>query len=176
MFRLHPEVFDKREGLVEDKIPLFDFSLVRYVRDVAESKALNALRGPAVIIAAAAWRSRAGSSITWPTASAITAIWSCSSASRRSTRSAGGSRAARRSSGSWARSTPAAPRWRPSAATRPTPTATELRAWVRRLGGPIRRAFVVHGEPPALGAMATILREEGVREVVLPKHGEAFDL
>ena len=26
----------------------------------------------------------------------------------------------------------------------------ELRAWVRRLGGPIRRAFVVHGEPPAL--------------------------
>ena len=26
------------------------------------------------------------------------------------------------------------------------------------------------------GAMATILREEGVREVHLPKHGEAFDL
>ena len=52
----------------------------------------------------------------------------------------------------------------------------ELRAWVRRLGGPIRRAFVVHGEAQALGAMATILREEGVREVILPKHGEAFDL
>jgi len=30
----------------------------------------------------------------------------------------------------------------------------ELRSWVRRLGGPIRRAFVVHGEPPALEAMA----------------------
>ena len=26
---------------------------------------------------------------------------------------------------------------------------SELRAWVRRLGGPIRRAFVVHGEIPA---------------------------
>jgi len=52
----------------------------------------------------------------------------------------------------------------------------ELRAWVRRLGGPIRRAFVVHGEPPALEAMAGILREEGVREVSVPSHGESFDL
>ena len=98
-----------------------------------------------------AWRSRAGSCTTWPTASATTATWSSSSASRRSTRSAGGSRAARRSSASWARSTRAGPRSRPSAATRRTPTATELRAWVRRLGGPIRRAFVVHGEAPGLG-------------------------
>jgi metallo-beta-lactamase family protein len=53
---------------------------------------------------------------------------------------------------------------------------TELRAWVRRLGGPVRRAFVVHGEEAGLGAMATLLREEGVREVHVPAHGEAFDL
>jgi metallo-beta-lactamase family protein len=52
----------------------------------------------------------------------------------------------------------------------------ELRAWVRRLAGPIRRAFVVHGEPRALEAMATLLREEGVRDVRVPKHGESFDL
>jgi metallo-beta-lactamase family protein len=52
----------------------------------------------------------------------------------------------------------------------------ELRAWVRRLGGPIRRAFVVHGEPGALEAMAAILREEGVPDVWVPKHGESFDL
>jgi metallo-beta-lactamase family protein len=53
---------------------------------------------------------------------------------------------------------------------------SELRAWVRRLGGPIRRAFVVHGEPPALEAMAAILRDEGVRDVRVPVHGESFDL
>ncbi len=53
---------------------------------------------------------------------------------------------------------------------------SELRAWVRRLGGPVRRAFVVHGEDPGLGAMATIIREEGVREVHVPAHGESFDL
>ena len=52
----------------------------------------------------------------------------------------------------------------------------ELRAWVRRLGGPIRRAFVVHGEAPALEAMAGILRSEGVRDVTVPKHGESVEL
>jgi metallo-beta-lactamase family protein len=55
----------------------------------------------------------------------------------------------------------------------------ELRAWVRRLrrlGGPVRRAFCVHGEDSALSAMAAILEAEGVREVHVPKHGESFDL
>ena len=51
----------------------------------------------------------------------------------------------------------------------------ELRGWVKRLGGPIRRAFVVHGEPPALEAMAGILRDEGVREVTVPGHGESVE-
>ena len=53
---------------------------------------------------------------------------------------------------------------------------TELRSWVRRLGGPIRRAFVVHGEATGLAAMAAILREEGVREVIQPTHGQTFEL
>ena len=52
----------------------------------------------------------------------------------------------------------------------------ELRAWVRRLGGPIKRAFVVHGEAPALGAMADLLREEGVREVHVPEQGDTYTL
>jgi metallo-beta-lactamase family protein len=52
----------------------------------------------------------------------------------------------------------------------------ELREWVRRLGGPIRRAFVVHGETPALRAMADLLREEGVPEVHVPDLGETVEL
>lgn len=53
---------------------------------------------------------------------------------------------------------------------------TELREWIRRLGGPIKRAFVVHGELPALGAMADLLREEGVREVHVPEQGDSYTL
>ena len=53
---------------------------------------------------------------------------------------------------------------------------SELRKWVRALGGPIKRAFVVHGEEPAREAMRTLLKGEGVDEVVLPAMGEGFKL
>ena len=53
---------------------------------------------------------------------------------------------------------------------------TELRAWVRGIGGRIGRAFVLHGGQEAAEAMAEILREEGVREVQIPRHGQSFEL
>jgi metallo-beta-lactamase family protein len=52
VFRLHPEAFDRTERLVRESDELFRFPMVKYVRSVDESKALNALRGPAIIIAA----------------------------------------------------------------------------------------------------------------------------
>jgi metallo-beta-lactamase family protein len=52
----------------------------------------------------------------------------------------------------------------------------ELRDWVRRLGGPVRRAFVVHGEDEGLRAMATILGEEGIGTVHIPARGQSFEL
>jgi metallo-beta-lactamase family protein len=51
VFGMHPEVFDRTEGLVQLVQDLFRFELVHYTRDVADSKALNAQRGPMVIIA-----------------------------------------------------------------------------------------------------------------------------
>ena len=50
----------------------------------------------------------------------------------------------------------------------------EMRAWVQALGGPIKRAFVVHGDDLAVATMVTILREEGVRDVIVPREGESF--
>ncbi len=52
VFELHPEVFDRTEDLVQQVTRLFRFDLVRYTRTVDESKALNRMRGPMVIIAA----------------------------------------------------------------------------------------------------------------------------
>lgn len=52
VFATHPEVFDAREVLTRKGEDLFDFRLVRYTRDVNESKALNERTGPMVIIAA----------------------------------------------------------------------------------------------------------------------------
>ena len=50
----------------------------------------------------------------------------------------------------------------------------EMRAWVRALGGPVKRAFVVRGDDLAVAMMVTILREEGVRDVIVPRIGESF--
>jgi metallo-beta-lactamase family protein len=176
VFRLHPEVFDQRERLVVNAPRLFDFSLVRYVRDVAQSKALNELRGPAVIIAASGMAESgrilhhlANNVGDHRNLVLIVGFQAEHTLGRRIQRGEKllrilgqehEMRAEVETIGGYS-----------AHADR-----EELRTWIRRLGGPVRRAFVVHGEAQGLGAMATILREEGVREVVLPKHGESFDL
>ena len=55
VFRLHPECYDEelRQFMDQDRHPdPFGFGRLRYVRNVEDSKALNVLDGPAVIISA----------------------------------------------------------------------------------------------------------------------------
>jgi metallo-beta-lactamase family protein len=176
VFRLHPEVFDDRERMVAESLPLFDFSLVRYVRDVAQSKALNEVDGPAIIIAASGMAESGRilhhlahgigdhrNLVLFVGFQAEHTLGHRIQSGEEIVRILGQDHPRRAEVETIAGYSAHADR-------------AELRAWVRRLGGPIRRAFVVHGETPALGAMAAILREEGVREVIQPKHGEAFDL
>jgi metallo-beta-lactamase family protein len=176
VFRMHPEIFDKREKLVAEGARLFDFPLVRYIRGVAESKALNELRVPAVIIAASGMAESGRilhhliNGIGDPRNLILFVGFQAEhTLGRRIQR---GEEVVRILGEEYPRRAEVETIGGYSAHA----DRSELRAWLRGLGGPIRRAFAVHGEPPALGAMATILREEGVREVILPKHGEAFDL
>jgi metallo-beta-lactamase family protein len=50
VFGMHPEIFDRTEGLVQMVQELFRFELLYYTRDAADSKALNTQRGSMVII------------------------------------------------------------------------------------------------------------------------------
>lgn len=52
VFEMHPDIFDREEGLVGEVPNIFEFPLVRYTRRVEESKALNVTPGPMVVIAA----------------------------------------------------------------------------------------------------------------------------
>ena len=156
--------------------PLFDFSLVRYVRAISASKALNELRGPAVIIAASGM-AESGRILHHLAAGIgdhrnLVLFVSYQADHTLGRRIQSGEEIVRILGQDYPRRAEIETIGGYSAHA----DRGELRAWLRRLGGPIRRAFVVHGESQALGAMATILREEGVRDVVLPKHGEAFDL
>jgi metallo-beta-lactamase family protein len=176
VFRLHPEVFDHRETLIADQIPLFDFSLVHYVRDVADSKALNQVAGPAIIVAASGMAE--SGRILHHLANGIgdhrnlVLFVGFQAEHTLGRRIQSGDDVIRIFGQEYPRRAEVETIGGYSAHA----DRNELRTWIRRLGGPIRRAFVVHGEAPALGAMATILREEGVRDVILPKHGEGFDL
>lgn len=176
VFRLHPEIFDRREQLVAGTEHLFDFPLVRYVRDVNESKALNGLAGPAIIVAASGMAESgrilhhlANHIGDHRNAVLFVGFQAQHTLGRRIQEGADpvkifGEMYPRRAevmtlSGYSAHADRAG-----------------LRAWIRRLGGPVRRGFVVHGEAGPALRMAQILQEEGIEEVIVPKHGESFAL
>ena len=176
VFRVHPDVFDKREQLITETDRILDFPLVRYVRDVNESKALNALAGPAIIVAASGMAESgrilhhlANHVGDHRNAVLFVGFQAEHTLGRRIQEGADpvkifGDMYPRRAevitiSGYSAHA-----------------DRGELRGWVRKIGGPIRRAFIVHGEAGPALRMAQILQEEGVGEVIVPKHGESFGL
>ncbi|MGH7499863.1 MAG: MBL fold metallo-hydrolase RNA specificity domain-containing protein [Gemmatimonadales bacterium] len=176
VFRMHPEVFDQRERLVVARTKLFDFPLVRYIREVADSKSLNELRGPAVIVAASGMAE--GGRILHHLANGIgdhrnlVLFVGFQAEGTLGRRIQSGEEVVRILGQEYPRRAEVETIGGYSAHA----DRTELRNWARRLGGQVRRAFVVHGEPPALEAMAEILRSEGVRDVRVPTHGESVEL
>lgn len=176
VFRMHPENFDARERLVSEASTLLDFPLLRYVRDVAASKALNETTGPAIIIAASGMAE--SGRILHHLINGIgdhrnlVLFVGFQADHTLGRRIQSGEEIVRILGQDYPRRAEVETIGGYSAHA----DRTELRSWVRRLGGPIRRAFVVHGEATGLAAMAAILREEGVREVIQPAHGQTFEL
>ena len=155
VFRMHPEVFDQRERLIASESRIFDFPLVRYVRTVEESKALDTSPGPMVIVGGLGH----GGVRTHPPPPRARhrrppqpgPLRRLPGRAHAGPAHQGGRRPGPRSS---ATSSRCAPRSQSIDGYSAHADRGELLAWVRRLGGPIRRAFVVHGEAPALEAMA----------------------
>jgi len=176
VFRMHPEIFDRREKLIERTDKIFDFPLVHYTRDVEESKRLNSLPGPAVIIAASGMAE--SGRILHHLANHVGNHRNCvllvgfQAEHTLGRRLLEGQRQIKIFGEMVERRAEVESIGGYSAHA----DKHELRAWVQRLGGPIRRAFVVHGEPDAAQAMGQILTEEGVGEVVIPQLGQSFDL
>jgi metallo-beta-lactamase family protein len=176
VFRLHPDLFDRGEQLIEKTAALFDFPLLQYIRDVSDSKKLNSMPGPAVIIAASGMAesgrivhhlaNHVGDHRT------IVLFVGFQGVNTLGRRIQEGAKVVRL----MGEEVPLRCEVATIGGYSAHADRTELRGWVRKLGGPIRRAFVVHGEPDAATAMAQILREEGVRQVEIPRQGESFEL
>lgn len=176
VFRMHPEVFDRKERLAGRTSKLFDFPLVRYVRDVAESKRLNTMHGPAVIIAAAGMceSGRILHHLAHGLGNHKNLVLFVGFQAEHTL----GFRIQRgdKSVKVFGEMVDVRAEIEIMSGYSAHADRTELRKWVRALGGPIKRAFVVHGENSAREAMSKLLVAEGVQEVVLPRQGESFRL
>ena len=176
VFRLHPDLFDRDERLIERTTALFDFPLVQYVRDVSDSKKLNGMPGPAIIIAASGMAesgrilhhlaNHVGDHKT------VVLFVGFQGENTLGRRIQDGARVVK----IFGEELPVRATVETIGGYSAHADRNELRAWLRRLGGPIKRAFVVHGEREATLAMAQLLKEEGVRQVDVPAQGESFEL
>jgi metallo-beta-lactamase family protein len=176
VYRMHPEVFDRREQMLANSDRIFDFPLLEYVKKAEDSKRLNTLVGPAIIIAASGMaeagrilhhlRNHIGdpkNCVLFVGFQAEGTLGRRIKEGARQVRIYGDMYEARAEVQSIDGLSAHAGR-------------SELRAWVKRLGGPIKRAFVVHGEAGPAAAMAQILRDEGVGQVTIPQMGESFEM
>jgi len=175
VFRLHPETFDRTERLVRETDDLFRFPLVKYVRSVEESKALNEMRGPSIIIAASGMaesgrilhhlRNGIGDHrniVLFVGFQASHTLGHRLQSGEREVRIFGEQVAVRAEVASIGGYSAHADR-------------NELRQWVQKLGAPPRRTLVVHGEAEQVEAMAGIMRECRASDIVIPQLGQSLE-
>ncbi len=176
VFRLHPEAFDLSERLVRETDDLFRFPMVKYVRSVDQSKGLNTLRGPLIIIAASGMaesgrilhhlRNGIGDSRNLVLIVGFQASYTLGhhlQAGDKEVRIYGEMVPCRAEVATIGGYSGHADR-------------NELRQWVQGLKQTPKRAFTVHGETEQLQAMAGLLRDLRVPQVDVPALGQPFDL
>ena len=178
VYRRHPELFDEptRRSFQEGQGEPFGFQRLRYVGSPEESRALNDLTTPCILIAASGMCE--GGRILHHLRHGLGDV--------RNTVLFVGFQA----EGTLGR------RLRDGAETvnifgEPVPVGAEIAAldgfsahadqrelsdWVGRLDPAPRRIFLVHGEPGPAEVLAGVLRERTAAEVRVPEKGEAFEL
>ena len=176
VFRMHPELFDRKERLAGETSALFDFPLLQYTQSVGDSKRLNALNGPAIIISASGMVEAgrilhhvANHGGDHRNMILLVGFQAEHTLGRRIQDGADQVKV-------FGDMYPLRAEVETLAGYSGHADRDGLRAWVRALGGPIRRAFVVHGEAGQAMAMGQLLEAEGVGEVIIPRHGEEFTL
>jgi metallo-beta-lactamase family protein len=175
VFRLHPEAYDKREQLIGRTSDPFRFPLVRYVRSVDESKQLNSVRGPGIIIAASGMaesgrilhhlRNGLGSHRNLVLFVGFQASYTLGA------RLQSGARKVK----IYGEEVEVSAEVATISGYSAHGDRGELRRWVDGMGPPPKRAFVVHGEAEQLAAMASLMRSQGVSQVDVPALGQSFE-
>jgi metallo-beta-lactamase family protein len=177
VFRKHPECWDEeaRKYLTDHEDP-FGFSRLKYVREASESKALNDLHGPFVVISASGM-CEAGrilhhlrNNIEDPRNTIlITGFQAVNTLGRKIAQ------------GDAEVSIFGEPmRVRAEVATLDELSGhadqRELIEWMRPVARGLKKVFLVHGEPNGMDVLAGVIRKEFGLDVAAPARGEIFDL
>jgi metallo-beta-lactamase family protein len=177
VFRLHPECYDEEVGqfLTETgaRDP-FGFSRLQYTRSVEQSKALNDLQEPAIIISASGM-AEAGriqhhlkNNIEDPRNTILIVGWQAPNTlgryivEKHETVKIFGERYDLRAEVQVINGFSA------------HADRDELLGWVKGMDQLPSKAFVVHGDPEPAEAMANGLRELGIEEAIVPDRGDQF--
>ncbi|GIU76240.1 MAG: MBL fold hydrolase [Bryobacteraceae bacterium] len=177
VFRRHTYLFDEETSrFLRNGEDPFGFRLLRYVRDVSESKALNELRGPALIISASGM-CEAGrilhhlrNNIEDPRNMVlITGFMAEHTLGRKIVEK-------------W----PEVPIFGEPVRLRAEVVKLnelsghadqrELLAWMKPVARSVKRVFLVHGEPAQAAALRQAIHDRYGLEAVIPSRGDSFEL
>ncbi len=177
VFRTHAECFDEetRRFLLEGEDP-FGFHSLRYIRDVGESKALNDLRGPFIVISASGMCE----------AGRILHHLRNNIEDPRNTVLITGFQAEHTLGRKIVDKMPEVPifgepvRLRAEVAKLNELSGhadqNELLEWLRPMAEGLKKVFLVHGEPTQMASLAAMIERRYGLEAVMPGRGESFEL
>jgi len=179
VFRLHPECYDEelREFIAQDRHPdPFGFDRLRYIRNVEDSKALNRLEEPAIIISASGM-CEAGrilhhlkNNIPDPRNAVLIVSWQAPhTLGRRLVEERPEVRI-------FGREYPLRARVEVINGYSAHADREELLRWARPILSEVRQVFVVHGEVGPARALAEGLRQSGATWVKVPALGDEYEL
>jgi metallo-beta-lactamase family protein len=177
VFRKHPELYDaEAQAFLSNHEDPFGFSRLTYVRDVNQSKALNDLHGPFIIISASGMCE--GGRVLHHLRNNI-------GDSRNSILLAGyqaENTLGRKIQERWDEVPIFGEPMRLRAEVDQLDALSghadreEMLAWMKPLSGSLKRVFLVHGEPDQQTAFAAAIRDRYHLEVVAPQRGSSFEL
>ncbi len=177
VFRKHTELFDAETGeFVKKGEDPFGFRRLRYIRDVSESKALNDLRGPFMVISASGM-CEAGrilhhlrNNIGDPRNTILITGFQAENTL--------GRKLVDRNAEVSIFGDPMRVRAEVETVNELSGHADqrELLEWMKPVAHSVKRVFLVHGEPAQAAALAGAIADRYGLEVVLPERGQSFEL
>jgi metallo-beta-lactamase family protein len=179
VFRLHPECYDRevREFMNHDRHrDPFGFERLRYIRSVEDSKALNEVQGPAVIISASGMceagrvQHHLKHTITDPRNLVLIVSWQAPyTLGRRLVEHQPVVKI-------FGEEFPLRARVETINGYSAHADRDGLLNWAKPIARSLRHAFVVHGDPEPAAALADGLRQLGARSVAVPEQGDMFQV